>query len=85
MSHDQELLALLRQIEADQRQALAAQTEHLKLAQGQFARSQARIGESLQVQRLAVQRQQRLSLAVLPVLLVLIVLVVWIAIKWRVI
>jgi ABC-type uncharacterized transport system involved in gliding motility auxiliary subunit len=85
MANDQELLSLLRQIEANQRQALAAQAEHLKLAQEQFARSEARIDESLKVQRLAVQRQQRLSLAVLPVILFLIVLVVWIAIKWRVI
>lgn len=85
MTHDQELLGLLQKIEANQRQALAAQTEHLKLAQEQFARSEARIEESLKIQRLAVQRQQRLSLAVLPVILGLIVLVVWIAIKWRVI
>ncbi len=85
MTHDQELLDLLRRIEANQRQALEAQAEHLKLAREQFARSESRVEESLRVQRLAVQRQLRLALAVLPVILFLIVLVVWIAMKWRVI
>jgi len=85
MTHDQEVLALLQRIEANQRQALEAQNEHLRLAQAQFAKSEAMIGESLKVQRIAVQRQQRVSLLILPVILFLIVLVVWIAIKWRVI
>lgn len=85
MPSDPELRDLLVRIEANQRKALEAQTEHLRLAQQQFARSEARIEESIKLQRLAVARQQRLSLAVLPVILLLIVLVVWIAIKWRVI
>jgi t-SNARE complex subunit (syntaxin) len=85
MTADRELLDLLARIEANQREALDAQAEHLKLAQQQFARSEARVEESLKVQRLAVRRQQRLSLAVLPLILFLIVLVVWIAVKWRIV
>jgi t-SNARE complex subunit (syntaxin) len=85
MSHDHDLLELLQRIEANQRKAFEAQTEHLKLARAQFAKSEAMLEESLKVQRTAVARQQRLSLLVLPVILFLIVLVVWIAVKWRII
>jgi t-SNARE complex subunit (syntaxin) len=85
MTHDHELLELLHRIEANQRKALEAQTEHLQLAQAQYAKSEAMVEESLRVQRTAVARQQRLALLVLPIILFLIVLVVWIAVKWRII
>ena len=51
-----EIVELLRRIESNQRDALAAQREHLAVARAQFERSERTINESVELQRVAVAR-----------------------------
>ncbi len=64
-----EILQALQRIEHNQQQALALQAEHLALARSQLERNEARIQESLELQKLAIRRQSRLVLSTLPLIL----------------
>ena len=79
-----EMVELLRRIDSNQRQALAAQQEHLALARAQFERSERTINESVALQRIAVARQTQIRNVALPVVGLLVVLLVWLLFKWRV-
>lgn len=80
---EREMIELLRRIEANQREALAAQQEHLALARAQFERSERTINESVQLQRVAVERQSQIRNVTLPVVGLLVVLLVWLLFRWR--
>jgi len=80
---DREIVELLRRIESNQREALAAQQEHLALARAQFERSERTINESVELQRVAVARQSQIRNVTLPVVGLLVVLLVWLLFRWR--
>jgi hypothetical protein len=80
---EREIVELLRRIEANQREALAAQQEHLALARAQFERSERTIGESVELQRVAVARQAQIRNVALPVVGLLVVLLLWLLFRWR--
>ena len=79
-----EIVELLRRIEANQQQALVAQSEHLALARAQFERSERTINESVELQRVSVARQSQIRNVVLPVLALLIGLLVYLLFRWRI-
>jgi hypothetical protein len=79
-----EMVDLLRRIDSNQRQALAAQQEYLALARAQFERSERTINESVALQRTAVARQTQIRNVALPVVGLLVVLLVWLLFKWRI-
>ena len=79
-----EMVELLRRIDSNQRQALAAQQEYLALARAQFERSERTINESVALQRTAVARQTQIRNVALPVVGLLVVLLVWLLFKWRI-
>ena len=81
---EREMIDLLRRIEANQREAIAAQQEHLALARAQFERSERTINESVELQRVAVARQSQIRNLTLPVVGLLVVLLVWLLFRWRV-
>ena len=81
---EREMIELLRRIEANQREAIAAQQEHLALARAQFERSERTINESVELQRVAVARQSQIRNLTLPVVGLLVVLLVWLLFRWRV-
>jgi hypothetical protein len=87
----QEIVELLRRIESNQREALAAQREamaaqqeHLALARAQFERSERTINESVELQRVAVARQSQIRNVSLPLIGVLVVLFVWVLVRSRI-
>ena len=82
--NDERALALLARIEENQRKALEISQQHLALAQAQLERSNQSIQESLQLQRVAVQRQSLITKFVLPVVVALILLLAWLLFKWRI-
>jgi hypothetical protein len=79
-----EVLDVLRRIEANQREALAAQREHVALVRAQVERSEQRIKESVELQKLSIARQVQMRNIALPLIGVLMVLLVWLLVKWRV-
>jgi hypothetical protein len=80
----EEILAALRRIEANQRQALDAQQQHIDLARSQMERSEKRIQESVELQKLSVARQVQVRNFALPAIVVLMGLLVYLLVKWRV-
>jgi hypothetical protein len=84
MTPQDEIVETLRRIEANQRRALEAQQQHLELARSQLERSEQRITESVQLQKLAVARQAQALKFALPAIAVLMVLLVWLLVKWRI-
>jgi hypothetical protein len=82
--HDPELIALLRRIEQNQQRGLEVQQEQLALAKAQFDRSNERIEESLDLQRVAVRRQEQVRNIALPLVLVLLFLLGYLLVRWRV-
>jgi|GEM_PF-5724473 hypothetical protein len=81
---ERETIELLRRIEANQQQALAAQQEQLALVRSQMERSERAIAESVGLQRLAVARQSQIRNVALPVVLLLVALLVYLMVRWRV-
>ena len=79
-----DIVELLRRIESNQREALAAQQQHLELSRAQFERSERTINESVELQRVAVARQSQIRNVALPVVGLLVVLLLWLMIRWRV-
>ena len=79
-----EIVELLRRIESNQRDALAAQREHLAVARAQFERSERTINESVELQRVAVARQSQIRNVALPLVGLLVALLVWLLFRWRI-
>lgn len=78
-----EWVELLRRIEANQREALAAQQEQLALVRAQMERSERTISESIALQKVAVARQSQIRNLALPLVGLLICLLVWLLVRWR--
>ena len=84
MEQRDEMVELLRRIEQNQEKALHAQEKHLALAQAQLERSNQRVNESIDLQRLAVARQAQVRNIAFPLILVLLLLLGYLLVKWRV-
>jgi len=84
MTPQDEIVEALRRIEANQRKALEAQQQHVELARSQMERSEQRLQESVQLQKLAVARQSQALKLALPSIIVLMGLLVYLLVKWRI-
>ena len=80
--HDQ-IIELLKRIEQNQEKALQTQKEHLALAQAQLERSNQKVNESIELQRVAVARQAQVRNIALPLILVLLLLLGYLLVRWR--
>ena len=85
-----EIAELLRQIQRNQEKALASQEKallahekQLALTQSELERSQQRIKESVELQRLAVDRQAQVRNIVLPLIVLLLFLIGYLSVKYR--
>jgi hypothetical protein len=68
MSETDELRELLVEIRDNQREALARQSEHIEIAKRQLEHAQARIQESMGLQREALARQRTITRVALPLI-----------------
>ena len=84
MEQHNEIIELLKRIEQNQERGLQAQEKHLALAQAQLERSNQSIGESIDLQRVAVARQAQVRNIALPLIVVLLLLLGYLLVKWRV-
>jgi len=86
-----EIADMLRRIEQNQQKALEAQEKALQahekqlaLAQAELERSSRRVGESIELQRLAVARAAQVRNIALTLIVVLIMLIGYLMVKYRI-
>lgn len=82
MDQHDEIVELLKRIEANQERALAAQQEHLAVAREQLERSARRLEESMELQRKAVRSQGQIRNFALPVIVLLVILLIYLLSRW---
>ena len=70
-----EVVAILKRMEQAQQKALELQAEQLTLARGQMERTEARIHESLALQKAAVSRQAQAIKVLVPIIIVVLLLI----------
>ena len=69
MSDCEEVLAILKRIEQNQLKALQIQSEQLAQSKAQIEETEARVQESIELQKTAVSRQAKALNVVVPILL----------------
>ncbi len=75
MTEQEEALALLRQIERNQQRGLELQAEQLTLVRDQMVRTEARVQESIALQKVAVSKQAKALNVLMPIIVVALVYV----------
>lgn len=81
MENQRELIEILRRIEANQVKSLEAQAQHLSLAQAKFQKTETTVDESVKLQRIAFQQQQRVRSILIPVLLFMVGFLIYVGYK----
>ena len=82
MAADEEALAILRRIEQNQLRALELQAEQLALVKAQTERTEARVQESIGLQKVANARQARALNLVFPVIVLALVYLGYLIVKY---
>ncbi len=75
MSEHDEALALLRQIERNQQRGLELQAEQVAMVRDQMTRTEARVQESIALQKVAVSKQAKALNVLMPIIVVALVYV----------
>ena len=70
MTNQDEALGLLRQIEQNQQRGLAMQAEQIAMVREQMARTEARVQESIALQKVAVAKQSKALNVLMPIIVV---------------
>lgn len=70
MGEYEEALNLLRQIERNQQRGLEMQAEQVEMVREQMTRTEARVQESIALQKLAVAKQSKALNVLMPIIVV---------------
>lgn len=79
---EQETLRVLEQIRDGQREIIALLTEQRRLAGEELRRSQARVEESVSLQKEALRRQRTITLIAVPGILACIAAIAYLVIRY---
>jgi hypothetical protein len=82
VSDRDDIRELLVEIRDNQRLSLQRQEEHLEIARKQIERSSTQVQESIQLQRLAIDRVTKISRIAVPGILICVVLIVYSLVKY---
>lgn len=82
MSDSEDIKQLLVEIRDNQRLSLQRQEEHLEIARKQIERSSTQVQESIELQRLAVDRAKSVARIALPGILICVVLILYLLIRY---
>ena len=82
MSDRDDIRELLVEIRDNQRLSLQRQEEHLEIARKQIERSSTQVQESIELQRLAVDRVKKVSRIAIPGILICVALIVYLLVKY---
>lgn len=81
MTEYEEALGLLRQIERNQQRGLELQAEQVAMVRDQMARTEARVQESIALQKVAVSKQAKALNVLMPIIVVALVYVGYLMFK----
>ena len=79
---EQKILELLREIRDGQREALTAMEEHRSLVKEQIQISRSNVEESVNLQRLALQRQKVVTLIAVPGIIACIAAIAYLVLRY---
>lgn len=82
MSDYEEAVAILKRMEQNQQKALDMQAEQLAMFRAQMERTEARVQESIAIQKATVSRYAKLTNFLVPVILAVLVFVCYLAFKY---
>jgi len=82
MSDKDRITELLTEIRDNQRLALHRQEEHLEIARQQFERSGKQVRESIELQRLAIDKVKRITRIAVPGIAFCIILVIYLLVRY---
>lgn len=82
MSDSDEIRKLLIEIRDNQRLSLQRQEEHLEIARRQIERSTSQVQESIELQRVAIDRVKKVSRVAIPGILLCVALIAYLLIRY---
>jgi t-SNARE complex subunit (syntaxin) len=82
MSDKEHIIELLTEIRDNQRLSLQRQEEHLEVAKEQIERSRKQVQESIELQKLAIDRVKRVSRIAVPGIALCIILIIYLLIRY---
>lgn len=82
MSSDQQVLALLTEIRDGQRHIIELMVKQQQIAEEQILKSRATVDESVNLQRLALQRQRTITLIAVPGILACIAAIAYLVLRY---
>ena len=82
MGHDDELKHLLVEIRDNQRLSLQKQEEHLEVARQQIERARTQVAESIELQKVAIERAKSVARIAIPGIVLCIVLIVYLIVRY---
>lgn len=82
LSDKEKLRDLLVQIRDNQRLSLKRQEEHLEIAKQQVERSRGQVQESIELQRLAIDKVRKISRIAIPGIAICIILIIYLLFKY---
>lgn len=82
MGHDDELKQLLVEIRDNQRLSLQKQEEHLEIERRQIERARTQVAESIELQKVAIERAKSVARIAIPGVLLCIALIVYLIVTY---
>ena len=82
MGHDDELKQLLVEIRDNQRLSLQKQEEHLEIARQQIERAGTQVAESIELQKVAIERAKSVARIAIAGVLLCIALIVYLIVTY---
>jgi len=82
MNDAEDIRQLLVEIRDNQRVSLQRQEEHLEIARKQIERSSGQVQESIELQRMAMDRVKKISRIAIPGILVCMFLIIYLMVKY---
>jgi len=82
MDDKEKIIELLTEIRDNQRLSLQRQEEHLQIAKDQMERSRSQIQESIQLQKLAIEKVKRVSRIAVPGIAFCIALIIYLLVRY---
>ena len=82
MAEYDEAVSILRNMEQNQLKTLEMQAEHLAIVKAQLERTEARLQESISIQKATVTRYARITNVLVPIVLVALLVVFYMLFKY---
>jgi hypothetical protein len=82
MDNKEQITELLKEIRDNQVLSLRRQEEHLQIAKDQMERSRNQVQESIQLQKLAIEKVKRISRVAVPGIVICFALIIYLLVRY---